>query len=121
MTCAGGTPAPFVTISWSLRSLAQLGHQVSVFRVEASFVHDWRWRSVGVFVDLTVASHVARTTANTTNNISCEVALLRTVIFAMSKATAVLADLVLVITEGTVQCGEFAKLVALVIILAFWR
>lgn len=121
MTCAGSTPAPFVTISWTFPSLTQLGHQVSVLRIEASFVHGWRRRSVGILVDLTVTSHVARATTNTTNDVSCEVALLWTVIFAMPKAPAVLANLVLVVTEGTIQCSEFAKLIALVVILALRR
>jgi len=64
---------------------------------------------------------VARATTNTTNDVSCEVALLWTVIFAMPKAPTVLANLVLVVTESTVQCCEFAKLIAFVVILAFGR
>lgn len=33
---------------------------------------------------------------------------------------AVLASLVLVVTKSSVECGEFAKLVALELVLAFW-
>lgn len=57
---------------------------------------------------------------NTTDDISCEVPLLRTVIFAMPDASTVLADLVFIVTECAIESGKFAKLVAFMIVLTFW-
>jgi len=62
---------------------------------------------------------VASTSTDTTDDISSEVALFWAVIFTVTKATAILADLILIITKGTVQSGELAKLIALVIVLSF--
>jgi hypothetical protein len=58
--------------------------------------------------------------ANTTNDVSSEVPLFRTVVFAVTHTATILADLVFVIAEGTVESREFAKLIAFMIILAFW-
>jgi hypothetical protein len=58
--------------------------------------------------------------ANTTNDVSSEVPLLRTVVFAMTHTATILADLVFVIAEGTVKSCEFAKLISFMIVLAFW-
>lgn len=55
------------------------------------------------------------------NDISGEVALFGAVVFAMAYTTTVLADLIFIITKGTVKCCEFAQLVTLVIVLTFWR
>jgi hypothetical protein len=60
------------------------------------------------------------TAANTTNDVSSEVPLLRTVVFAVTHTATILADLVFVVTEGTVESGEFPKLIAFMIILTFW-
>jgi hypothetical protein len=57
--------------------------------------------------------------ANSTNDVSSEVSLFGAVVFAMTDTSAVLTDLVFVITESTVQRGELSKLVSLVIILTF--
>ena len=56
--------------------------------------------------------------ANTTNDVSSEVSLLWAVVFAVTDTATVLADLVFVITESTIECRQLAKLVALVVILA---
>jgi hypothetical protein len=57
-------------------------------------------------------------TTDTTDDVSCEVALLWTVIFSVTKTATILTDLVLVITKGTVQCRKLAQLVTLVVVLA---
>ena len=74
---------------------------------------------IGVPVNGTVASHVASAAADTTNDVRCKVTLLGTVVFAMTNATAVLANLVLVVAESTVKCRKFPQLVPLVIVLTF--
>ena len=53
------------------------------------------------------------------NNIGSKVALLGTVIFAVTDTTAVLANLIFVVAKRTVQRSKFAKLIALVIVLTF--
>lgn len=55
--------------------------------------------------------------ANTTDDVGRKVLLLRTVIFAMTDLAAVLACLVLVVTQSTVQGGKLTKLIALQFIL----
>jgi hypothetical protein len=62
---------------------------------------------------------VSSRTTNATNDIGCEVALLGTVILAVSNIATVLANLVFVITKGAIKSGEFTELVALVIVLTF--
>lgn len=57
--------------------------------------------------------------ANAADNVSSEIALLRAVVFAMSDTTTVLADLILVVTQGTIESSKFAELITLVIILTF--
>lgn len=76
---------------------------------------------VRVPVNCTVTSHMTGTTANAADDVRCEVTLFRTVILAVTNPAAVLAYLVFVIAERAVQRGEFTKLVALVIVLAFRR
>lgn len=56
---------------------------------------------------------------NTTYDVRGEIALLGTVVLAMADLAAILAGLVLVISEGSVQCCEFAELVALKLVLTF--
>jgi hypothetical protein len=55
----------------------------------------------------TISCHVTSIATDTTNDISGEVTLLGTVVFAMTNLTTVLASLVLVVSEGTVESGEF--------------
>jgi hypothetical protein len=62
---------------------------------------------------------VSSASAHTANDVSSEVTLLRAVVFAVADATTILADLVFVVTKRTIECRQLAKLVALVIILAF--
>lgn len=59
------------------------------------------------------------TTADTTDDVGSVVTLLWAVVLAMSDIATVLADLILVITQGTVQSCEFTKLITFVIILSF--
>ena len=56
---------------------------------------------------------------NTADDVGGEVALVRTIVFAMTDLAAILASLVFVVAEGTVQGGELAELVALKLVLAF--
>jgi hypothetical protein len=58
--------------------------------------------------------------ANTTDDVSSEVPLLRTIVFAVAHTAAILADLVFVIAEGTVESCKFAKLIAFMIVLTLW-
>ncbi len=58
-------------------------------------------------------------TTDTTDDARGEVLLLRTIIFAVTNLSAVLAGLVLVVTQGTVEGCELTKLVALEFVLAF--
>jgi hypothetical protein len=54
-----------------------------------------------------------------TDNVGGKVALLGTIILAMATVTAILAYLVLIVSQGTVKRSEFTKLASLVIVLAF--
>jgi hypothetical protein len=58
-------------------------------------------------------------TADTTDNVCCKVALLGAIVLAMADLTAVLASLVLIVTECSVESSELTKLVTLELILAF--
>ncbi len=58
-------------------------------------------------------------TTDATDNVSCEVALFRAVIFAMANIATVLANLILVITKRAVESGELAKLISFVVVLTF--
>lgn len=60
------------------------------------------------------------TAANTTNDVSSEVSLLRTVVFAVTDTTTILAYLIFVVTEGTIESSKLAELIAFMIILTFW-
>ena len=57
--------------------------------------------------------------ANTADDVSSKVALLRTFILPVTDVAAILTDLVLIISKGSVESSEFAKLIALVVVLAF--
>lgn len=56
---------------------------------------------------------MASLATDTANDASRKVLLLRAVILAMADFAAVLAGLVLVVSEGTVKGGKLTKLVAL--------
>jgi hypothetical protein len=66
-----------------------------------------------------IFSHVASITANTTDDVCCEVALLWTIVLAMADLTAVLTSLIFIVTESSVKSSKLTKLVALELILAF--
>ena len=70
-------------------------------------------------VDSAIASHVASGTADATDDVGRAVTLLWTVVLAVANNTTVLANLVLIVTKGTVQRSELAQLVTFVVILAF--
>lgn len=55
-----------------------------------------------------------------TNDVGSEVALLGTVVFAVTDLTAILASLILVITKSTVESSKLTKLITLELILTFW-
>jgi hypothetical protein len=74
---------------------------------------------VRILVDSAVTSHVTGTTADAANDVRCEVTLFRAVILSVANSTAVLTDLVFIVTKSTVQSGKFSKLITLVIVLAF--
>lgn len=59
--------------------------------------------------------------ADTTDDVSSKVALLRALILPVTDVATILTHLVLVISKGSVESGEFAKLIAFVIVLAFGR
>jgi hypothetical protein len=67
----------------------------------------------------TVAGHVAGVATDTADDVGGEVASVGAVVFAVSNFATVLAGLVLVVAEGAVQGGQFAKLITLELILAF--
>lgn len=57
-------------------------------------------------------------TTDTADNIGCVVLLFGTVVLSMTDLAAVLASLVLVVTQGSVESGKLAKLVSLELVLA---
>ena len=116
--------------------------------LETRFVHQATMTSIVVTIVTpvtstlavgTITSHVASIATNPTDNVGSEVALLGTIVLAMSDlATCGIADqyniqinrrnevrltvltgLVLVVTEGTVQGGQLTELVALELVLTF--
>ncbi|KAI9057220.1 hypothetical protein FKP32DRAFT_1365528 [Trametes sanguinea] len=119
-----GRPCPRKSPTVSTRALpsfTELGHKAGILGVEATLHHTTvvRRRSVRVPVDSTVAGHVTGAAADATDDVRCEVTLLWTIVLPMTNTTAVLANLVFVVAKSTVESGEFAKLVALVVVLAF--
>lgn len=76
-------------------------------------------RGVRILVDCTITSHMSSAAANPTNNISSEVPLFGTIVFAMANATTILTDLIFIVTECTVECCKFSKLVPFMIVLPF--
>lgn len=75
--------------------------------------------SVGISVNLTVPSHVTCAPADAADDVGRKVTLLRAVILAVANTTTILAYLVFVITERTVERSKFTKLVAFMVILTF--
>ena len=67
----------------------------------------------------TIPCHVAGIATHATDDVGCVVLLLRTVVLAMPDLSTVLASLVLVVTEGTVQSSELSELITLEFVLAF--
>jgi hypothetical protein len=67
-----------------------------------------RRRSVRISVDLAIPCHMSSASTNTADDVCGVVALFRTVVFAMADATTVLADLVFVVTESSVQGRKLA-------------
>ena len=59
--------------------------------------------------------------ADTTDDVSSKVALLRALILPVTDVAAILAHLILIISKSSVESGEFTELVAFVIVLAFGR
>lgn len=57
--------------------------------------------------------------ADTADDVSSEVALLRTLILPVTDVATILTDLVLIVSEGSIKGSEFAELIAFVIVLAF--
>jgi hypothetical protein len=62
---------------------------------------------------------VACVTTDTADDVCGKVALFGAVVLAVSDLATVLACLVLVVTESTVESGELTELVALELVLAF--
>ena len=58
--------------------------------------------SVRIPVNGTITSHMACTSADTANDVRCEVTLFGAVILPVTHATAILTDLVFIVTESTV-------------------
>lgn len=54
-----------------------------------------------------------------TDDVGGEVALFWTIILSVTDLTAVLASLIFVVSESTVECCKLTKLVALELVLAF--
>jgi hypothetical protein len=61
------------------------------------------------------------TAANATNDVSSEVSLFRTIVFAMAHTTAILTDLVFIVTKRSVQGSKLPQLITFMIVLTFGR
>jgi len=66
----------------------------------------------------TVSGHMTGVATDTADDVRSVVLLLWTVVFAMTDLSAVLASLILVITQSTVQSSELTKLVTLELVLS---
>jgi hypothetical protein len=67
----------------------------------------------------TVSSHMASISTDATDDICREIALFWAVVLSVTNLTTILASLVLVVAESTVECCKLTKLVALELVLAF--
>jgi hypothetical protein len=68
----------------------------------------------------TIACKVASVAADSTNNVSSEVLGLRAIVFPMADLSAVLASLVFVIAQSSVQRSKLTELVAFERVVALW-
>jgi hypothetical protein len=66
-----------------------------------------------------VSGHVACISTDTTDDVGREVALFWAVVLSVTNLTTVLASLVLIVSEGTVERCKLTKLVALELVLPF--
>lgn len=100
---------------------ANLVHQVLVLLVLGiASVARWQVAPIAAASTLgTVARKVTSISTDTADDACREVLSVRAVVLAVADLAAVLAGLVLVVTEGTVERGELAQLVALELILTF--
>lgn len=57
-------------------------------------------------------------TTSAANDVGSKILLLRTVVLAVTDLATILASLVLIVTQRTVQRGELSKLVTLELVLA---
>jgi hypothetical protein len=64
-----------------------------------------------------IASHMPGLSADSANDTSSVVLFLRAIVFAVTNLTAILAGLVFVVTQRSVESSEFTKLVALKLVL----
>ncbi len=64
---------------------------------------------------------MASVSTDAADDVGSEVALLRAIVLSMSDLSTVLACLVLVITESTVESSKLTELVALELVLSFWN
>jgi hypothetical protein len=62
---------------------------------------------------------VTSTSANPTNDIGSKVALFWAVILSMTYTTAILTNLVFIVSESTVESCQLAKLISFMIVLPF--
>lgn len=76
---------------------------------------------VWIPVNCAVACHVSGASADTADDVRCKVTLLRTVVLAVTYSTTVLANLVFIVAESTVQGGKLAQLITFVVVLALGR
>lgn len=67
----------------------------------------------------TITGHVASITTNAADDACCVVLLLGAVVFAMANLTAVLAGLVFIVAQRSVESSQFSQLVSLKLILGF--
>ncbi|KZT07717.1 uncharacterized protein LAESUDRAFT_103512 [Laetiporus sulphureus 93-53] len=100
-------PSPWrrsTTPTWTFTSLPKLRHQAGIFGVEPALHNRRRSAKDGVRIPVNSAipGHVTSTSADTTDDIGCEVTLLRTVVLPVTDTAAILADLVLVIAQRSV-------------------
>jgi hypothetical protein len=67
----------------------------------------------------TVAGHMTCVTTDPANNACREVLALRAVVLPVTDLTTVLAGLVLIVSEGTVESSQLTQLVTLELVLTF--
>lgn len=104
-------------------STANLLHQVVIVGIDAISSRTAWWKAAWILATSTiwtVTRHVSGVAAHATDYVRGEVTLLWTVVLAVTDLAAILAGLILVVTEGTVESSEFTELVALKLILSFW-